>query len=286
MSEAVAGAATANLDLAAIANAAAARRRRILWRERLLRFSSILLFFVIWAAFTHLNQSVWRLFNPLLIPTPKDVLAAGVDMVRSGTLLHDIAASLYRVLWGFVVAAVAGVGVGIAVSRSRTISALVEPIIEMFRPIPSLAFLPIFILWFGIGEISKIVFIAYATFFPVFTATVLGLRQIDPVLVRAAASLGASNTDIFRYVELPAASPSIITGLRIGFGMSFFVIVAAEFIAADSGLGFLINNSRTFFDVPRMLVGAAVIGTIGFAFNTALRRIESWLLVWQPQSNA
>src|SRR5262249_28758586 len=149
---------------------------------------------------------------------------AGIEMAQSGVLAHDIAASLYRVVWGFVLASAAALLLGVAVSRSRTISSMIEPIIEMFRPIPSLAFLPIFILWFGIAELSKIVFIAYATFFPVFTATVLGLRQIDPILVRAAASLGASTSDIFRYVELPAASPSIIAGLRIGFGMSFFVI--------------------------------------------------------------
>ena len=161
----------------------------------------------------------------------------------------------------------------------------------MFRPIPSLAFLPIFVLWFGIGEVAKIVFIMYATFFPIFTATAMGVRQIDPVLVRAAETLGASRRDIFRYVELPAASPSIIAGLRIGFGMSFFVIVAAEFIAADSGLGFLINDSRTFFNVPRMLLGAMVIGVIGFCFNILLRRVERSVLrclaTWRaPDSNA
>ncbi len=273
-------------DLTAIAAAASTKKRAARRRDTILRFVSVLLFFAFWAGATHFNLSVVRLFNPMLIPTPEDVIAAGIEMARSGTLFHDIAASLYRVVWGFILAAGLAIVLGVAVSRSRSISSLAEPIIEMFRPIPSLAFLPIFILWFGIGELSKIIFIAYATFFPVFTATVLGLRQIDPVLVRAAASLGASETDIFRYVELPAASPSIITGLRIGFGMSFFVIVAAEFIAADSGLGFLINNSRTFFDVPRMLLGAAVIGAIGFAFNTVLRRVESWLLAWQPRSQS
>jgi ABC-type nitrate/sulfonate/bicarbonate transport system permease component len=271
-------------DPRAIAAAAASGKRAARRREAILRLTSVVLFFALWESATHFNQSVYRLFNPMLIPTPEDVARAGIEMARSGELAHDIVASLYRVVWGFVLASTMALVLGVAVSRSRSVSSMVEPIIEMFRPIPSLAFLPIFILWFGIGELSKIVFVAYATFFPVFTAAVLGLRQIDPILVRAAASLGASKTDIFRYVELPAASPSIITGLRIGFGMAFFVIVAAEFIAADSGLGFLINNSRTFFDVPRMLLGAAVIGAIGFAFNTILRRVEARLLAWQPQS--
>jgi ABC-type nitrate/sulfonate/bicarbonate transport system permease component len=271
-------------DSKAIAAAAASRKRAVRRREAILRLTSVVLFFAFWEVATHFNQSVYRLFNTMLIPSPEDVVRAGIEMARSGELAHDIAASLYRVVWGFVLASTVALVLGVAVSRSRSVSSMIEPIIEMFRPIPSLAFLPIFILWFGIGELSKIVFVAYATFFPVFTAAVLGLRQIDPILVRAAASLGASKTDIFRYVELPAASPSIITGLRIGFGMAFFVIVAAEFIAADSGLGFLINNSRTFFDVPRMLLGASVIGAIGFAFNTILRRVEARLLAWQPQS--
>ena len=242
---------------------------------------SIVLFFAVWETFAHLNSSVLKLFNPALAPAPEAVLAAGLEMLRSGELLTDIFASLSRVVQGFFLAAIVGVGAGVLVSRSRTIACLVEPIIEMLRPIPSLAFLPMLVLWLGIGETSKIVFIAYATFFPIFTTTLLGVRHIDPLLLRAAASLGASRRDIFLYVELPAASPSIIAGLRIGFGQAFFVIVAAEFIAADAGLGFLINDSRTFFEVPRMLLGATVIGLIGFSFNVILRQIEARLLRWQ-----
>src|SRR5829696_4354268 len=215
----------------------ATARRALRRRDAALRLGSVVLFFGAWELITHLNGVVFDLFNPILIPTPEEVVKAGVEMARSGELLRDILASLSRVVQGFLLAALLGVSIGVAVSRSRVLAALIEPIVELFRPIPSLAFLPIFVLWFGIGEFSKVVFITYATFFPIFTSTVLGVRQIDPILVRAAATLGASKRDIFRYVELPAASPSIIAGLRIGFGMSFFVIVAAEFIAADSGLG-------------------------------------------------
>ena len=158
--------------------------------------------------------------------------------------------------------------------------------IELLRPIPPLAFLPMMVLWFGIGEGSKIAFIAYAAFFPVFTTTLEGIRFVDPVLVRAASSLGATRRELFRYVILPATLPSIITGLRLAFGLSFFVIVAAEFIAADSGLGYLINDARTFFLVSQMLVGAAVIGIIGFTFNVALRRLEDVLLRWRRPARA
>lgn len=257
------------------------------WRTAaLLRATSIALFFALWYAAALLNAHVVKVFNPLLLPAPHTVLLAGIEMVRSGELQRDILASLSRVVQGFLLAAIIGVAVGTAVGRSRRLEYLVEPTIELLRPIPPLAFLPMMVLWFGIGETSKVAFIAYAAFFPIFTTTVEGIKYVDPLLLRAAASLGATGRDIFRYVVLPAAMPNIITGLRIGFGLSFFVIVAAEFIAADSGLGFLINDARTFFLVANMLLGAAVIGAIGFTFNILLRRFEAWLLRWRKDARA
>jgi ABC-type nitrate/sulfonate/bicarbonate transport system permease component len=250
----------------------------------LLRVTSIALFFAIWYAVAILNAQVFKFFNPLLLPAPHTVLFAGIEMVRTGELQRDILASLSRVVQGFVLAGIVGVAVGTVVGRSRRLEYLVEPTVELLRPIPPLAFLPMMVLWFGIGETSKIAFIAYAAFFPIFTTTLEGIKYVDPVLIRAASSLGATERDIFRYVVLPAALPNIITGLRIGFGLSFFVIVAAEFIAADSGLGFLINDARTFFLVANMLLGAAVIGAIGFTFNILLRQLEARLLRWRKDA--
>ncbi len=250
------------------------------WRRPLLRVLSVCLFFGLWYAVTLLNLRM-RWFNPLLLPRPDQVVAAGVDLVRSGELQRDILASLYRVVVGFVIASLLGVAVGLAVGTWRTLEDLLDPMIELLRPIPPLAFLPMMVLWFGIGEGSKIAFIAYAAFFPVFTTTLEGIKFVDPLLLRAASSLGATRGELFRHVVLPAALPSIITGLRLAFGLSFFVIVAAEFIAADSGLGYLINDARTFFMVSQMLLGAAVIGIIGFSFNVGLRRLEAWLLRWR-----
>jgi ABC-type nitrate/sulfonate/bicarbonate transport system permease component len=279
---------TLQIPLAGNLIAQQTKRRRLLqdrWHA-ILRASSVVLFFLAWFVVTWANNSFMRWYNPMLIPTPMAVLDVGIEMARSGELWTDIGASMYRVVLGFCFAALLGVSAGVMVCRNRTAASLVEPIVEMFRPIPSLAFLPILVLWFGIGETSKVVFIAYATFFPIFTSTRLGMRQIDPVLIRAARSMGANRRDLFRYVELPAASPSILSGLRMGFGMSFFVIVAAEFIAAESGLGYLINNSRTYFDVARMLLGAIVIGVIGFAINIVLGWLERRALRWQPKNGA
>jgi len=229
---------------------------------------------------------VYRVFNPILLPPPHKVLEAGIELTRSGDLPRDIAASMSRVLLGFLVAAVLGVGLGTLIGRSRTIEKVLEPALELMRPVPPLAFLPVFVLWFGIGESSKVAFITYSAFFPIFTTTTEGIKFVDILLIRAAQTLGASEREIFRLVVLPAAMPSIITGLRIGFAQCLFVIVAAEFIAADSGLGFLINDSRSFFLMSNMLVGAAVIGLIGFVFNNLLRRLEGILLRWREEARA
>jgi ABC-type nitrate/sulfonate/bicarbonate transport system permease component len=264
----------------------ASRKRGSFWSDLALRSISIIGFFALWYAVSLINSDVYRVFNPILLPPPHKVLEAGIELTRSGDLPRDIAASMSRVVLGFLVAAVLGVGLGTLIGRSRTIEKVLEPALELMRPIPPLAFLPVFVLWFGIGEASKVAFITYSAFFPIFTTTTEGIKFVDILLIRAAQTLGASEREIFRLVVLPAAMPSIITGLRIGFAQCLFVIVAAEFIAADSGLGFLINDSRSFFLMSNMLVGAAVIGLIGFAFNNLLRRLEGILLRWREEARA
>ncbi len=281
--------APATVDVAAAPPAAPATGRRAsrgLGRPAVLvlRAVSLLLFFALWWGVSLLNAHVLKVFNPILLPAPDEVMRAGIKMAASGELLRHITASLSRVVWGFSIAAALGIVVGTALGRSRLLEHLVEPMLEMLRPIPPLAFLPMMVLWFGIGEASKVAFITYAAFFPIFTTTIEGIKYVDPVLIRAASSLGASERQIFWHVVLPAATPNIITGMRLAFGLSFFVIVAAEFIAADSGLGFLINDARTFFLVSNMLLGAAVIGIIGVLANVLLRRIEGRLLRWRKES--
>ena len=278
--------ATVSVATPPVAPVTSRRARRELRRPAVLglRAVSLLLFFVLWWGVSLLNAHVLKVFNPILLPAPDEVLRAGIKMAASGELLKHITASLSRVVWGFGIAATLGIVVGTALGRSRLLEHLVEPMLEMLRPIPPLAFLPMMVLWFGIGEASKVAFIAYAAFFPIFTTTIEGIKYVDPVLIRAASSLGASERQIFWHVVLPAATPNIITGMRLAFGLSFFVIVAAEFIAADSGLGFLINDARTFFLVSNMLLGAAVIGIIGVLANVLLRKLEGRLLRWRKES--
>jgi ABC-type nitrate/sulfonate/bicarbonate transport system permease component len=257
---------------------------RVRWdRNLLVRLLAIVAFFGLWGVLAVANQAAhW--FPAVLFPPPWDIVKRGAAMTVSGELQTHILISLDRVLKGFAIGAVSAVAVGMLVGRSQLAQNFLESILEMLRPIPPLAFLPLMVIWLGIGEMSKVIFIAYTSFFPVFTTTVEGIKYVDPLLIRAAQSLGAKERDIFRYVVLPAALPNVIVGLRLGFAISFFVIVAAEFIAADTGLGYLINDARTFFLVDRMLLGAVVIGFLGFFFNWILKRVERLLLPWRKET--
>jgi ABC-type nitrate/sulfonate/bicarbonate transport system permease component len=183
------------------------------------------------------------------------------------------------------IAAVLGVLLGLLSGYLALVEDLTDPVIEVIRPIPPLAFLPMFIIWFGIGELAKVLFIAFSCFFPIYLNTAQGVRFTDPVLVRAARSLGASQAQVFFHVVLRAALPEIMTGLRLGFGMSLFVLVAAELIAADSGLGYRIQEARNMFQVDVMFLCAFAIGVLGFALGTLLRWLQGDILRWKAQVN-
>lgn len=269
------------LDLRAIQAASARDDRRRRWQRVSTRTLSLLALFLAWWALAAANASLFQWFNPVLLPGPPAVGKEAWRLLVLGSLQRDVLASLGRVAQGFVIAAILGVIAGTLVARVTVIENVVEPALDVLRPIPPLAFLPLLVLYLGIGEASKIGFIAYSAFFPVFTTTREGIKYVDPLLIRAAESLGASQRDILRYVIIPAAMPSIMTGLRLSFALSFFVIVAAEFIAAERGLGFLINDAREFFRVDRMLLGAAAIGVLGYGFNQLFSRLERVLVPWK-----
>jgi len=248
-----------------------------------LRLGAVAGFFVLWSLVSGAIV-VFRLFNPIFLPGPWLVIGDVVEMAMKGRLWGHVEATLERVALGFVTGAILALGLGILAGRLRVVRNVVEPIVELLRPIPPLAVLPLFIVWIGIGETSKIGFITYATFFPMFLTTVHAVRQIDPLLVRAAQSLGAGPLQLFRRVILPAALPEILTGLRLGVALSFFVIVISEFIGAEQGLGYLINDGRNFFLVPQMLGAAIVLGLLGYAGNALVRLVERRVLRWQSPS--
>jgi ABC-type nitrate/sulfonate/bicarbonate transport system permease component len=219
--------------------------------------------------------------DEVLLPSPADVIKTLIASVADGSLFKNVVASLLRVVEGFLVAMTIAVPMGIVMGVSRTVFGLLDPLLELLRPIPPIAVIPLTILWFGIGELSKALLIAYGAFFPILLNTMAGFREVERVHVHAAQALGANRYHIFRDVVLRSALPFVIVGARLGMGMAFIVLVAAELIASNAGLGFMINDARYNFRTDQMFVGMACIGALGFALNTVLLKIEGRLLTWK-----
>ena len=251
-------------------------------RTRLLALTGVL---AAWALVAYGNAAV-QLMNPVLLPTPGQVAAVLADTLRDGSLSRHVATSLGRVVVGFGIAAVAAVALGLVAAMCVPVRLLLEPVIEFVRPIPPLAFLPMFLVWFGLGEASKVAFIGYTTFFPMFVAVAAAVLRVDVALLRAAASLGARRLDLVRGVIVPAALPGIIVALRLGFALALFVIVGAEFMGADAGLGHLIMEGRTFFLPAQIVMGALVLGLLGSLVNALLLGVERRLFRWREAAAA
>jgi ABC-type nitrate/sulfonate/bicarbonate transport system permease component len=241
------------------------------------RALAVLAALVVWVGFTSVNARV-EFVNPVLLPTPLQVAEVGWATAKTGELIWHVATSLTRVAEGFGMAAVAAVALGLLAGLCVPIRLMIEPVIEFIRPIPPLAFLPMFLVWFGLGEASKVAFIGYTTFFPMFIAIAASVLRVDVMLLRAAASLGASRADLIRRVVLPAAMPGIIVALRVGFGLALFVIVGAEFMGADAGLGHFIMEGRTFFNPAQIVMGALLLGALGSLINALLLGAERRML--------
>src|SRR5262250_13658 len=246
-------------------------------RTRLLSLLGVL---VAWAAVSYGNRAV-GVMAPALLPTPSEVFGVFAETMRDGSLPRHVGTSLARVGAGFGLAAVAALALGLFAALCVPVRLMLEPIIEFVRPIPPLAFLPMFLVWFGLGEASKVAFIGYTTFFPMFIAVAASVLRVDVMLLRAAASLGASRADLVRRVILPASLPGIVVALRVGFGLALFVIVGAEFMGADAGLGNLIMEGRTFFNPPQIVMGALLLGILGSLINGLLVAAERRLFRWR-----
>lgn len=237
---------------------------------------SISMVLILWAAASHLG-----VLNPTLVPSPLDVANTALVAIRDGSLLHNTAVSIGRVLLGFFLALIIAIPVGMLMSMSRRIQGMTEPLVELLRPIPPIALIPLAILWFGIGEASKVAIIAYGAFFPIFVSTLAGFRDADPVHIGAARTLGANRYELFRDVVLPTAYPQIVTGARLGMSMAFIVLVAAELIASSAGLGHMINYGRITFRTDEIFVGISTIGILGFALNKGLLELEKRIVRWK-----
>jgi NitT/TauT family transport system permease protein len=223
------------------------------------------------------SLAIWEIASrftiPILLPPPTDVAEAFWKSAQDGTLFRHIGISYFRILGGWAIGCAIAVPFGILAGRIRWVRAVLDPYIEFFRFIPPIAFVTLFMIWFGLGEVSKIALIVYTAFFTTFLATMAGAMSVEIERIRAAQCLGASRSQVFFRVIVPGTVPQIVTGVRLALGLSFMTVVAAEFIAAQSGVGFLIFNSRLFAQTDYVFVGIITLGAMGFAANAVLKRL-------------
>lgn len=219
--------------------------------------------------------------NPVFLTPASEVARTIWELFTSGELAVHARVSLVRILEGLGLAIVLGVPLGLGMGAFRGFERAVDAPLQAGRQISAIALFPVFILFFGIGELSKVMIIFWASLWPVLLSTVAGVKGVDPVLVRSARSMGARRGTLFRKVILPAAAPSIFTGVRLGAAYAFMVLVAAEMIGANAGLGFLVLNSQEVFAIPRMYAAIVALAAFGLAVNAVLLAAERRATAWR-----
>jgi ABC-type nitrate/sulfonate/bicarbonate transport system permease component len=215
---------------------------------------------------------------PRYLSTPGMILAALLDLALSGELFVGLAASLYRVVVGFAIGAIAGVLAGLGAGMSPGVRNFFDPLVSALFAVPKVAFLPVFLLLFGLGHASKISIIAFSSFFPVFLASRQAILSISPIYVWAAKNMGASRTTIFFHVVIPAAAPQLFSGIRIGVAHAYVVLFAAEVIGSQSGLGTIISEGEDAARFDIMLAGIACFAIVGFASDRLLMKMRRHIL--------
>ena len=252
-------------------------------RHLTLSLATLAVLLVIWWA---VAAAHW--VSPLFLPAPGQVLnklltIASPQGFMDATLWQHLAASLGRIVVALLAATLIGIPVGIAMGLSPTVRGILDPLIELYRPVPPLAYLPLMVIWFGIGETSKILLIYLAIFAPVAMSTLAGVKSAQQVRIRAAQSLGANRAQVLWLVILPGALPEILTGLRIGLGVGWSTLVAAELIAATRGLGFMVQSAGEYLATDVVLAGIAVIAIIAFSLELGLRALQRRLTPWHGE---
>lgn len=255
-------------------------RNRVLWTiARISNLAALAVLVIVW----QIVSAVWlpRIdpYMAVLMPPPTIVFRSALELISSGDLTYHTLASLKREGIAFLFA-LAAVPIGLLMGWYQPIYAQLDPVIEVLRPIPPLAWIPLSILWFGIGDEQNEFIIFLGMFFPILINAVDGVRKVERNLVRAARSLGANEYSLITRIVLKAALPQIITGIRIGLGVGWMALVAAELVGASSGLGFLINDARSVLRTDIIVVGMATIGMVGLAIDAVLRLATRKLLPW------
>jgi NitT/TauT family transport system permease protein len=235
----------------------------------------------IWEAVPRLG-----LTDPAFLPPFSDVVSAGWQLAQTGELYDDIGASVLRALSGFLIAVALIVPLGLAIGWYGRLGDLLKQMVEVCRNTAPLALLPVFILLLGIGELSKVTMVVYSCAWPLLLNTIAGVKQVDPLLIKSARTMGATPGQLFRKVIVPAALPTIFVGIRLASASAMLVLVASEMVGAKAGLGYLIIYSQYSFLIPQMYFGILAITIIGLTFNALLEALERHLMRWKGAAAA
>ncbi|WOS66571.1 ABC transporter permease subunit [Sinorhizobium fredii] len=245
----------------------------------LISLLTVISLLMIWTA-----AAAAELVSPVFLPSPAVVATSLWNLVTVGfvdsTLAQHVLASLGRVLGALGVAVLIGVPAGLAIGTSRIGRGILDPIVEFLRPLPPLAYLPLIIIWFGIGEASKVTVIALSMLSSIVISTAAGVRAVSKDHINAARAFGATRRQVMLHVVLPSALPSVLTGTRIALGTGWSTLVAAELVAATCGLGFMIQSAAQFLVTDVVIAGIAVIALIAILLEIAARALEKWLAPW------
>lgn len=241
-------------------------------RQMLTFAASLLCALLVWSALA------WWVGKPAFLPSPLDTLHGAGELIENGQLAAGVAASLTRVIIGFTIGTCIGIPLGLLMGMSPFVRTFMDPYVEFFRFIPPIAFVTLAVIWFGLGEASKIFLIIYTAIFMVAINTMVGVLGVDPDKRFAALCLGASRRQVFFHVIIPAVVPDIVMGMKIAMGNSYMTVVSAEMVAAKSGIGFLIVNSRLFLLTEWIFVGIITLGIMGFMTDRTLRFVAAVFL--------
>lgn len=245
----------------------------------IVRWSSPVVILLLWQL-----AGALRLIPQDVLPAPSLVLDGGLETIRSGEFGDALAASGIRVVQGLLLGGITGIALGVLVGLSKLGDAVLDPSLQMVRALPHLGLIPLFILWFGIGETPKILMVALGVMFPLYLNTVSAIRQIDTKLLETARVLGFGAWQRFRDIILPSAAPQILVGLRQSLAIAWLTLIVAEQIASNSGIGYMINNARDFLRIDIIVFGLVIYALLGFITDAIVRKLEQHALRYRPTS--
>lgn len=244
------------------------------------RYYSILLILAAWEAISRAGIGPVRFIPPVTI-----IARHSLNLIIDGSLLIGTAVTIARALSGLGLGIIVGVGLGVMMARWAKVAWLLDPYIAAGFSTPKITLIPVFILWFGIGHLSKVLLISFACFFPVVVSTYAGAKTVNHLLIWSAKSLGTSEKDMLRKVVVPAALPFIFNGVRVALPLSLIIVIVAEMMAGGGGLGFLMMNSFRYFEIPTQYSALLSVLILGYGFDRLLLRLRSWVLEWQEEEH-